>query len=301
MRRLVLLAAAVAALVTMAPPAAAKDPGRWKLAKVSRIPSEYFQGVAASPKRALFFSGTNGVFGTTGGLTETGRLEPGIPPDVQQTEGYDHIGDLDYDLAEGGRLLLPLECYRAGAPNAGNHCGTGSIGVMDPRTLRWRYYVKLDPADIKKAMWNVVSPDGRWLYTQDGADLLRYDLSQITEANAAPLGPLLKPVERVRRAFPFGQATGATFHRDRLLVAEYEQLRFRVWQIDTVTGRRRLEIERTVAGESEGLAAANLYGGELQWQIMPVSFGRPPTYGAGRGALLSFRPTRAVARAPVGR
>jgi hypothetical protein len=300
MRRGALLAVvAVAAL--LAPPAEAKDPGRWKLTKVSRIPFEYFQGVAASPKRALFFSGTNGIFGTTGSLRETGRIEPGIPSEVQATEGYDHIGDLDYDLAEGGRLLLPLECFRPGAPNAGNHCGTGSIGVVDPRTLRWRYYVKLDPAEIKKAMWAVVSPDGRSLYTQDRADLLRYDLAQVSEANAAPLGPMLRPAARVRRAFPFGQATGAAFHRGRLLVAEYEQTLFRVWRIDTTTGRRRLEIERRIAGESEGLAGVNIYGGELQWQIMPVSFGRPPTYGAGRGALLSFAPRRAAARARPGR
>ncbi|HEX2086148.1 MAG TPA: hypothetical protein VHF89_10735 [Solirubrobacteraceae bacterium] len=286
-----LLAGALAVAAALAAPgaAAAKDPGRWRLAKVDRIPFEYFQGVTASPARALFFSGTNGLFGTTGGRTETGRREPGIPPEVTAAEGYDHIGDLSYDTAEGGRLLLPLECYRPGAPNAGNHCGTGSIGVADPRTLQWRYYVKLDPAAIEKAMWNEVSPDGRWLYTQDGADLLRYDMAQVTAANAAPAGPALLPVQRVRRAFPFGQATGATFHRGRLLVAEYSGLRFRVWRIDTATGRRRLDIERSIAGESEGLAT---FGRTLRWQVMPVSFGRPPTYGANRGALLSFRPRR---------
>ena len=288
-----LLAGALAGALLVAPTTAqAKDPGRWQLAKVSRIPFAYFQGVTASPVRALFFSGTNGLFGTTGSLRETGRLDTAIPPEVTQAEGYDHIGDLSYDTAEGGRLLLPLECYRVGGPNAGNHCGTGSIGVVDPRTLRWRYHVKLDPSQIKKAMWNEVSPDGRWLYTQDRADLLRYDLTQVAEANAAPVGAALLPVDRVENAFPFGQATGATFHRGRLLVAEYEGTRFRVWRIDTTTGRRRLEIERVIAGESEGLATARLHGGVLHWQVMPVSFGREPTYGAGRGALLTFRPAR---------
>ena len=290
-----LLAGAVAALAALAAPpatAGAKDPGRWRLVEVNRIPFEYFQGVTASPARALFFSGTNALFGATGALRETGRLGPIIPPEVQQAEGYDHVGDLSYDGGEGGRLLLPLECYRVGAPNAGNHCQTGSIGVADPRTLRWRYHVKLDPAHIKKAMWNEVSPDGRWLFTQDRDDLLRYDLTQVTEANAAPAGAPLVPVDRVEGAFPFGQATGATFHRRRLLVAEYEGTRFRVWRIDTTTGRRRLEIERTIAGESEGLATARLHGGVLHWQVMPIAFGRKPTYGEGRGALLTFRPRR---------
>ena len=277
-------------MAAAAEPAMAKDPGRWRLAKVSRIPFEYFQGVTASPARALFFSGTNSAYGTTAGLKETGSRDPGIPAEVTATEGYDHIGDLSYDTAEGGRLLLPLECYRVGGPNAGNHCGTGSIGVVDPRTMRWRYHVKLDPSDIKKAMWNELSPDGASLYTQDGADLLRYDATQITEQNAAPLGPLLKPAQRIENAFPFGQATGATFYKGRLFVAEYSGRRFRVWRIDTTTGRQRLEIERNIAGESEGLATANVRGGVLHWQIMPVSFGSTPTYGAGRGALLSFVP-----------
>ena len=136
-------------------------------------------------------------------------------------------------------------------------------------------------------MWSEVSPDGRWLFTQDRADLLRYDMADVTAANAAPAGPRLRPVQRIRRAFPFGQATGATFHRGRLIVAVYEGIRFRVWRIDTRTGKRRLEIERSIAGESEGLAT---FGRTLRWQVMPVSFGREPTYGTGRGALLTFVP-----------
>ena len=290
-----LLAGAVAAAVALAaapaPPAAAKDPGRWKLVRVSRIPFSYFQGVTATPGRALFFTGTNGLFATTAGLRETARREPAIPPEVQELERYDHIGDLSYDAGEGGRLLLPLECYRFNA-NPPNHCGTGSIGVADPATLAWRYYVKLDPAEIKKAMWNEASPDGRWLYTQDGLDLLTYDLSQVSAANAAPAGPALRPVRRLRRAFPFGSATGATFYRGRLLVAQYRLRTFRVWSLDTTTGRRRLEIERSIVGESEGLAVARVLGGTLHWQVMPVSSLGVPTYGAGRGALLTFKRRR---------
>jgi hypothetical protein len=289
-RALLACAVAATALAGAAPPAGAKDPGRWKLARVSKPSLDYNQGVAASPGRALFFTGTNGLFATTAGLTENSRSTPAIPPEVQATEGYDHIGDLAYDSAEGGRLLLPLECYRVGADNGGNHCGTGSIAVADPVTLRWRYYVKLDPADIKKAMWAEVSADGPSLFTQDQADLLRYDLTQISEADAAPLGPQLKPVARIKNAFPSGQATGVAFYKGRLLAAEYDGPRFRVWRIDPATGKRRLEIERLLYGESEGLAIARVRGGLLQWLVAPVSFGHDPTYGKSRSALLSFTP-----------
>ena len=41
--------------------------------------------------------------------------------------------------------MLPLECF---TPGVGNTCGTGSFGVADPATLDFRYYVKLDPAEI---------------------------------------------------------------------------------------------------------------------------------------------------------
>jgi hypothetical protein len=286
-----LLAGALAAALALAaaPVAAAKDPGRWKQVRVSEVPLEYFQGVAASPKNAFFFTGTNQLFGTTGSLRETGRHDVAIPPEVSEAEGYDHVGDLDYDTAEGGRLLLPLECYQA---STGNHCGTGSIAVVDPRTLRWRYYVKLDPSQIKKAMWAAVSPDGRSLYTQDEADLLRYDLTQVTEANAAPAGPMLLPVQRVKGAFPNGGATGVAFYRGRMYAAEFRGALFQVWRIDTTTGRRRLEIERIIGGEAEGLASAHILGGDLHWLINPRSLGRTPTFGAGHSALVTFKRRR---------
>ena len=52
-------------------------------------------------------------------------------------------------MCEGGRVLLPMECF---TPGVGNTCGTGAFGVADPATLAFRYYVKLDPADIPKAL-----------------------------------------------------------------------------------------------------------------------------------------------------
>ena len=50
-----------------------------------------------------------------------------------------------------------MECFTSGV---GNTCGTGAFGVADPATLQFRYYVKLDPAEIPKAMWAETSPDG---------------------------------------------------------------------------------------------------------------------------------------------
>src|SRR5436190_1101512 len=85
-------------------------------------------------------------------------------------------------------LLLALECFSL---LGGNTCKTGSIAVADPRTLRWRYYVKLDPAFIDKAMWAEASPDGKLLWTSSGSgkDLLAYRMAEITQSNAGPAGP----------------------------------------------------------------------------------------------------------------
>ena len=44
-----------------------------------------------------------------------------------------------------------------------------SIGVADPDTLAWRYYVKLDKSFIDKAMWAEVSPNGQLLWTSSGS------------------------------------------------------------------------------------------------------------------------------------
>ena len=128
-----------------------------------------------------------------------------IPPDVHASEGYNHIGDISWDRAEGGRVLLPLECYVPGGPNGGNPCLHGSIGVADPGTLQWRYYVKLDPAEIPKAMWNEVSPDGTLLWTSSGGDLLAYRAADISLANAAPAHA---PIHSVRRLQGRGAADG---------------------------------------------------------------------------------------------
>jgi hypothetical protein len=281
------------AVLCLMPAVAAAAPKRWRYTGVSRIPLEYFQGVTSGPGKLLYFDGTfTGLYRTGPRLGEQARSIPNvIPPDVATREGYNHIGDLTWDAAEGGRLLLPLECYNPLA--GGNTCKTGSIGVADPHTLRWQYYVKLDPAFIDKAMWAEASPDGKLLWTSSGSgkDLLAYRMSDVNAANAAPAGPLLQPVVRLPGAVPPSGITGATFYKGRLLLAGQTGGPFRIWSIDTRNGKRRLEIERFIVGESEGLDIARIRGGLLHWIVTPsLTSGRSPTYGVGHSALMHFRP-----------
>ena len=232
-------------------------------------------------------AGSSGLYRTTPELKETARVANAIPQAVAASEGYNHIGDLTWDAAEGGRLLLPLECFSPGLPGGPNTCGTGSIAVADPETLAWRYYVKLEPADIKKAMWAEVSPDGKLLWTSAGSDLLAYRTADVSATNAAPGAVRIRPVRRLPGAVPPSNITGATFYRGRLFVAG-QGAGFQVWSVDVTTGGRRLEIERQFRGESEGLDVVRALGGLLHWQIQP--FSSMPTFGIGGGALLHFVP-----------
>lgn len=250
---------------------------------------EYYQGVTSDPQRRLYFDGRFvGLYRTTPRLTETARVPDAIPRSVAAAEGYNHIGDLSWDPGEGGRLLLPLECFSPGLPGGPNTCGTGSIAVADPQTLAWRYYVKLDPTDIKKAMWVEASPDGTLIWTSSGNDLLAYNAADINPANAAPTAIPIRPVRRLPGAVPPSGITGAAFRGSRLFVAGRAAGGFQVWSIDLVMGTRQLEIERPFSGESEGLDVVSVLGGTLHWQIQP--FGRMPTFGIGGGALVHFAP-----------
>ena len=283
--------AAVAAAITpalAAGPAGAADPGRWTMTGSSTMPLYYYQGVTSDPTRDLYFDGVDfGLYRTDSQLNEEARNDDVIPPDVTAREGYNHIGDISWDAAEGGRILLPLECYY---PPAGNTCNTGSFGVADPATLRWRYYVKLDPKYIPKAMWAELSPDGSTIWTSSGNDLLGYRASAVKSSHAAPAGPLLKPFVRVPNAVPPTGITGATFVGDRLFVAGQNGDLFQVWSIDLATGARQLEIERTIVGESEGLDTVDALGGVLHWQVQPYNTEGPPTYPPLNGTLLHFAP-----------
>jgi hypothetical protein len=288
-------------------PALAADPGRWKETGRNSVPLYYYQGVTSDPAKNLYFDGVHvGLYKTDSSLNELARHDDEIPAQVHLSEGYNHMGDLTWDPAEGGRLLLPLECYYPypGAPNSGNTCGfgangqaepgTGSFGVADPATLDWRYYVKLDERDILKAMWAELSPDGKLVWTSAGKDLLAYSSAEIKPQNAAPAGPKLRPVKRLVGAVPPSGVTGAAFDGERLLVAGQDGGGpFQVWSIDLTTGARELQIEREIIGESEGIDTVDALGGTLHWLIQPYNEENIPTYGVTNGTLLNFVRTQA--------
>jgi hypothetical protein len=300
--RIVLSALALA--LVLSAPASAKDPGRWTLTGWSSMPNSYWQGVTgAGPGKPLFFSGIfTGLHRTARDLHQTGTVDPVIPPTVFATEGYNHVGDIAY---QGGRVLLPLECYTPGGPNGGNTCGTGSIGVADPASLAFQYYVKLDPAEIAKAMWVEASPDGKLLWTSSGSDLLAYSASDVNAANGAPGGPLIRSVRRLAGAVPPSGVTGAAFFRGRLLLAGAQGTTYQIWSVNLTTGTRRLEVELpAVEGEAEGLTQIPLLGARLHFLVAPLA--AKPTFGpsaglvhfttgrwAGRGLKVSARATDA--------
>jgi hypothetical protein len=279
-------------LAAAAPAARADDPDRWLLTGASSVPVTYWQGLTSDPsKKRMFFVGVfEGLWQTTPRLRQTAGVGGAIPPEVKATEGYNHIGDPTWDPGEGGRVLLPLECY---SPNLGNTCGSGSFGVAAPSTLGFRYYVKLDPAEIPKAMWAETSPDGRLVWTSSGADLLAYRSSDISPANAAPAAAPIRAVRRLPGAVPPSGVTGAVFRRGRLFLAGESAAGHQIWSVDTDTGQRRLELEVTLCGESEGLDVISTLGGRLHWLIAPFD----------EGCELSFGPTGALlhlARRPGG-
>src|SRR3954464_9931282 len=304
-KRFLMCATCVAAALA-AVPAHGADPGRWKETGRDSVPLYYYQGVTSDPAKNLYFDGVHvGLYKTDSSLNELARQDDEIPAQVHLSEGYDHMGDLTWDPAEGGRLLLPLECYYPypGAPNSGNTCGfttggqpepgTGSFGVADPDTLDWRYYVKLDERDILKAMWAEVSPDAKLVWTSSGKDLLAYSTADIKPADAAPNGPKIRPVKRLLGAVPPSGITGAAFEGERLLVAGQDGDTFQVWSIDLTTGARELQIERTIVGESEGVDTVDVLGGHLHWLIQPYNEENIPTYGVTNGTLLHFVPAQA--------
>jgi hypothetical protein len=275
-RSLRIAATALALAVAISAPASARDPGRWTLTGWSSVPNTYWQGVAtAGPGRPLFFSGLfTGLHRTARSLRQTGSVDPVIPPAVLATEGYNHVGDIGY---QGGRVLLPLECYYPNLPDP-NTCDRGSIGVADPATLAFQYHVKLDPAEIPKAMWVEASPDGELLWTSSGPDLLAYRAADVNAANAAPGGPAIQSVRRLAGAVPPSGVTGAAFHRGRLLLAGAQGTTYQIWSVDLGTGGRRLEVELAgVQGEAEGLAQIPLLGARLHFLVAPLA--ASPTFG----------------------
>jgi hypothetical protein len=293
MRRASLLLAVLAALAAVPATASAKDPGRWIVTGASSVPNDYFQGLTSNPSgSSVWFTGFfQGLWKTTPALERTAGVPVAIPPAVFAAEGYNHIGDPSWDRAESGRIILPLECY---SPSQGNTCGTGAFGVADPRTLAWRYYVKLDPAEIPKAMWAEASPDGKLIWTSSGDDLLAYRAADVRSGR----GPI-HSVRRLAGAVPPSGITGAVFVRGRLLLAG-EGERYQIWSVDTKTGKRRLELEAEMCGEAEGLDTVRTLGGELHWLLSPIDdcqLSYPPS-----SALVHYvrRPGRPRLRVTIG-
>jgi hypothetical protein len=285
--------------------AQAADPGIWKLKRATTISFRYWQGITSVPgsaKPPLLFTGpVQGTYRTSNSLGEQVARDVGIPEQLTATEGYNHSGDPSWDPGEGGRLVTALECYVAGK---GNTCGTGAFGVTDPSSLAWRYWVQLNPAEIKKAMWVESSPDGKLLWTSSGSDLLAYRASDVSPANSSPGAGPIRSVRKLAGAVPPSGVTGAVFWRGKLLLAGQDGTNFQVWSVDTSNGRRTLELERTVSGESEGLDIVPALGGLLQWQVMPATGTPPATYS--QPTIMSFMPAKApqlklVARKSAGR
>jgi hypothetical protein len=257
------------------------------------VPLSYFQGVTHAAGGEWFFDGIAvGLFRTDRDLREKANDPDALAGDLA-AQGFNHIGDLTWDAREGGRLLLPLECYIPGAPNGGNTCGRGAIGVADPTTLKLRYAVALDPADIPKAMWAEVSPGGAQLWTSSGDDLLAYDTAALAPGAPAPV----RPVARLVGAVPPSGVTGAAFYRGRLFLAGQDGGTLQLWSVD-VTGATapQLELELPgVAAESEGLDVLDARGGILHWLLSPFApGGKAPTYGTGHSELLTFVPAAAA-------
>ena len=271
--------------------AAAND--RWTETGHSNVPLDYWQGITSGPQGDLFFAGVyNGLYRTSSELVETGRTQHAIPWALQKSSGYNHIGDISWDASEGGRLLLPLACQHPKAGQDPNTCHTAGIGVADPVALTLRYYVQLDPADIDTIAWNEVSPDGRFVWTTTRKDLVAYSTGDIAAANAAPGGPRIRPAIRLADAKPPIGTTGAAFLGDRLLLSGKSTLdgSLQIWAVDLVTGAKRMELRRELAGESEGIDVVDALGGDLHWEIFPhTQGGAAPTYGAGHGVVLHFR------------
>jgi hypothetical protein len=261
--------------------AAATDPGRWVDTGMTTLPSEYWQGVAFDPAGSAWFAGPQqGLYRTGPELTEQARVAAGIAPG----EPFNHIGDVEWDAGEGGRLLLPLECYDPFA-SPQNTCGIGAVGVADPATLAWRYAVRLN--GVPKAMWLALGEDGT-LWTQAGPDLVGFDADAVRPGAGA-----IDPVRVLPGAHP-EQASGGAVLGGRLYTAvQPSPDRMQLHSADLATGARVLEAEREIVGESEGLAAYPGLGGTLHWLVAPglVTAGTQPTFGRTNSVLMHLAPT----------
>lgn len=289
MRSLRVFLCCVAAAAVVLPATASSAGQSWREVGKSDIPLYYYQGMTHDEAGNRYFTGVwFGLYRTDPALNETGRNDT-ILQELHATENYNHIGDLSY---YDGKLYLPLECYY---PPIGNTCGHGSVGIADPETLELEYYVKLDPAEISKVMWNEVSPDGTLLWTQEGEDLLAYSMADLVEANAAPAADPIKAVKKLVGAVPPSGITGATFIGDRLFVAGGTEDGGEIYSIDLETGMYQLETSLEYIGESEGIdddfdlkKNADRLPGSLHYMVMPYNEENYPTNGVTNGVIYHF-------------
>ena len=269
----------------------------WRPSTTTTASIAYNQGITFDQAVGNFFfdgvsSATNsGLYRTNSKLAQTAANTAVLPA---TKEGYNHAGDLSFDPV-GHRVLLPLECYYPAG--GGNTCAIGAIGVADPVTLRSLYYVNLDTAQIKKAMWAEISPDGRWIWTSSGTHLLAYPAADVTRGTAdrqraGTIGGLTG--KDLGAVLPTSGVTGATFYQDaltrvpRLLLALNRGTYSEVVSYDTraedgspkllsTTPRSEITVAQSSSNnESEGLAvtgagnAVNPLGGVLHWQTLPL-------------------------------
>jgi hypothetical protein len=277
----------------LAPPAFAA----WQLKSTTTASIAYNEGIAFDQALGNFY--LDGVISTSNSAlyrANTSLAPTGANLAVLATkEGYNHVGDLSFDPVRR-RLILPLECYDPFS-NPSNTCGKGAFGVADPATLKFLYYVNLWKPQIQKAMWDEISPDGRWIWTSSGTHLLAYRAANVNVQTAAnqrsgawgglggtDLGAVL----------PGSGVTGATFYAEpvtgvpRLFLAVDRGTYFQVISYRTGTApggapvllsaRPRTEITLNKSfsnAESEGLTVTGRVHGSyplgavLHWQMLP--------------------------------
>lgn len=262
-------ALAIAALTLAVPGTAhAADPGLWIKTSQLTKPATYRQGLASNPLTGdVFFSGSFNGITRTRNEVELKKNTEAIPKDVSNREQYNHIGDIAFDSAEGGRILLPLESYQPLAKDT-NPSKTASIGVMDPTTLAWKYYVKLDPAEINKAQWVATDEEHGLVWTIGDISLLAYNIADINPANAAPNAAPIHSVRRLDNIVPDG-AGGAVVLGNRIYLSQLTGGVNRVISIDLTTGSSQVEIEIPGDLEEEGLDFGPYLDGLLHWELVP--------------------------------
>src|SRR4051812_32729318 len=261
---------AFAAAIAVAVPASAQaaDPGLWIKTSQLTKPATYRQGLASNPATGdVFFSGSFSGITRTHNEVEVAKNTNAIPKDVADREQYNHIGDIAFDPGDGGRLLLPLESYAPLATDT-NPSKTASIGIMDPKTLAWEYYVKLDPSEINKAQWVAADPAHGLIWTLGDISLLAYNIADVNPANAAPNAAPIHSVKRFDNIAPDG-AGGAVVIGNRIYLSQLVGGVNRVISLDTTTGASQVEIEIPGDLEEEGLDVGPYLDGLLHWELVP--------------------------------